>query len=454
MDIKKGDIIENIKVVDIGYKGDAIGKKDGFTFFINRGIPGDILKVKILKKKQNYAKAKLIEIHSESSSKVKPKCNYFYDCGGCQIQNIKYIEQLKLKKEKIKNDLIRIGKLNNIKINEVIKMKKPYNYRNKAQFKIEKENKKTKIGFYKKRTNNVVDIKECVIQNDLINKILLQLSKLIKKNKISVYDNKTGKGIIKELIIRVSEQTKNIMVILVTNGETLPYKNLIIKTLSSNDNIKSIIQNINYKNKEGLGDKNIKIYGDEYIIDILNDMKFKISPHSFYQINDKQTQKLYNKVLEFANLKGEEVIFDLYSGTGTIGLFLANKAKKIYGVEVVEEAISDANENAKLNNINNAIFINGKAENVIPKLYNRGVKADLVIVDPPRQGCDEKLLKTIVDMEVKKVIYVSCKPSTLARDLKYLSENGYSIKEVQPIDMFPHSIHIENCVKLEKIKEK
>ena len=451
MPVKKGDIVEKLKIVDIGDSGNGIGKLNEFTIFTDKGIIGDILKVEIIKKDKKFAKAKMIKVIQPSQKRVEPQCKYFEECGGCQIQDMDYEEQLKFKKDKVENALKRIGKLENIKVNDIIGMKNPYNYRNKVQFPIQKNGKEIKIGFYKKGTHNVVDVGKCLIQSDKGNEVLEKVRKIIKESNISIYDKQKHKGVLRHILIRNSEKGKEIMVVLVTNGNNLSHKKTFIRELSKIEEVKSIVQNINSKKGSAiLGSKNIVIYGKNKINDFIGNMKYEISPLSFFQVNDIQTEKLYNKVLEYAELTGEEIVFDLYCGIGTISLFLAKKAKKVYGVEIIDEAIEDAKKNAEKNNIDNAEFIVGKAETEIPKLYDERIKADVVVVDPPRSGCDQSLLKTIVKMNPKKIVYVSCKPSTLARDLKYLVELGYEVKKVQPVDMFPHSTHVECCVKLEK----
>jgi len=424
MSVKKGDVVEKLEIVDIGESGDGIGKLNEFTIFTDKGVPGDIIKVEIIKKEKNFARARMIEIVQPSQKRVEPKCKYFEECGGCQIQNINYEEQLRLKKDKVENALKRIGKLENIKVNDTIGMENPYNYRNKVQFPLQKDGKEMKIGFYKRGTHDVVDIDKCLIQSDMGNEVLEKLIKIIKENNISIYDKKNHSGVLRHILIRNSEKSKEIMVVLVTNGNNLSHKKVFISELSKIEEVKSIIQNVNSKRGSTiLGDKNIVIYGENKIKNYIKDMEFEISPLSFFQINDIQTEKLYNTVLEYAELTGEETVFDLYCGIGTISLFLAKKAKKVYGVEILEEAILDARKNSDNNDIKNIEFITGKSEIEIPKLYERGINADIVVVDPPRSGCDSKLLETIIKINPKKVIYVSCKPSTLARDLTRLSRS-------------------------------
>lgn len=448
MSVEKGDVVK-VKVVDFGSKGEGVCKYNDFTIFVRGVVPGDILETEIFLKKKNYAKGKIKNIIKKSEIRQEAPCEYFGVCGGCQIQNVDYLKQLEYKKDSVKNAIQRIGKIENALIHDTIGMEEPYNYRNKGQFPIQLNNNRAEIGFYKIGSHNVVDLNKCIIQEKISNDILNIVKKVINDNNISIYNERKHKGLLRHVVIRTAYETKDTMVILVTNGNELPFKNKFIDELSNIKEVKSIVQNINKKRGNRiLGFKNKTIYGDSFILDSIGNLKFEISPLSFFQVNPKQTKKLYNKALEYADLTGDEVVFDLYCGIGSISLFLAKKAKKVYGVEIIDDAIKDARKNAKNNNIDNTEFITGKAEEVIPKMYKDGIKADVVVLDPPRKGCDETLLNTIIDMKPEKIVYVSCKPSTLARDLKYLTNKGYKLIEVQPVDMFPHSTHVETVAKL------
>ncbi|SHK59698.1 23S rRNA (uracil(1939)-C(5))-methyltransferase RlmD [Paramaledivibacter caminithermalis] len=449
--VKEGKKYELI-IHDIGDGGEGIGEIEGFTIFIEGGIPKDKLLVEITKVKKNYALGKIIEVKELSPYRIKPICAIADKCGGCQIQHIDYARQLEIKKNKVISNIDRIGKLENVLIHDVLGMNEPYRYRNKAQFPIGMENGKSIIGFYKKRTHEIVNIVDCSIHHEINDKILMIFKRIIDENKISVYEEKSGKGLLRHILTRVSHTTGDLMVVIITNGKKLPFKEKIVNELIKNvPKVKSIVQNINIKKTNViLGRECITLYGHDKIVDYIGDLRFEISPLSFFQVNPFQTKVLYDKVLEYAELTGNETVFDIYCGIGTISLFLAQRAKKVYGIEVIEAAIKDAKRNAKLNNLDNTEFFVGKAEELVPKLYKQGLKADVVVVDPPRKGCDKVVLEMIAVMKPKRVIYVSCKPSTLARDLRILNELGYKTLEVQPVDMFPHTTHVECCVRIRR----
>ncbi|MDR0880385.1 MAG: 23S rRNA (uracil(1939)-C(5))-methyltransferase RlmD [Clostridioides sp.] len=453
-------LIENseyiVDIVDIGEGGVGVGKYDGFTVFVDGGLIGDKIKVKINKSKKKYAVGDIVEIIEKSPDRVQRICSdKLRECGGCQIQELDYNKQLELKKNEVKQAVERIGKIKDVKINDTLGMNCPYRYRNKAQFPIQKVDGKIRIGFYKKKSHDIIPTDKCVIQHELNDKIVRILNTYIKAYKISIYDEKTGRGSLRHLITKIGFSTKEVMVILVVNGRDLPNLKELNLVLKQNiPGFKTLVLNVNTKKTNViLGNENIVIYGNGIIKDKIEDLTFNISPQSFYQVNPAQTEVLYNKALEYADLDGTETVFDIYCGIGTISLFLAKSAKKVYGIEIVEEAIHDAKVNADNNNIKNVKFHAGKAEVVVPRLYSEGKIADIVVVDPPRKGCDEKVLNTIVSMEPKKVVYVSCNPSTLARDLGYLEEHGYKCIEIQPVDMFPHSTHVESVALITKINE-
>lgn len=439
-----------IEIQDIGDNGEGIGKVDGFTVFIEGGVPKDRVFVKITKAKKNYGTGKIVDYVEYSPYRTNPKCPITEECGGCQIQHIDYQSQLNMKKKKVEDAIKRIGKLDDVKIHGVIGMNDPFRYRNKAQFPIGNDNGNTIIGFYKKGTHDIIDTKSCKLQHKTNDLIVEFFKALIEEKNLSVYDEKNGKGLLRHIITRTSFGTGELMLVIVTNGRELPHEKEIVERITKKiPKVKSIVQNINKKRTNVvLGRENKILYRDDHIIDNIGELKFKISPQSFFQVNPLQTSILYEKALEYAGLSGNEIVFDIYCGIGTISLFLAKKAKKVYGIEVVEAAIKDAKENASLNNIDNAEFFTGKAEDIIPKMYKEGHKADVVVIDPPRKGCDEKVLQTIARMNPQKIVYVSCKPSTLARDLKILDELGYRTVEIQPVDMFPHTSHVECVVKI------
>lgn len=440
----------DLEIIDIGESGEGIGKIDGFTVFVDGGILEDKITVEVIKVKKNYAIGKIIEIQEKSPYRITPICPVAESCGGCQIQNIDYGKQLEIKKNKVESSIARIGKLEGVLVHDTLGMDTPFNYRNKAQFPIGKERGKSLIGFYKKGTHNIVDIDGCKIQHSINDKIIKIFKDFIEKNEISIYDGKSGKGILRHILTRVSYATEDLMIVIITNGTKLPFKEEIIKALTKEiPQVKSIVQNINNKKTNViLGHECKTLHGQDKIVDYIGDLRFEISPLSFFQVNSFQTKVLYDKALEYAGLSGNETVFDIYCGIGSISLFLAQKAKKVYGIELIDAAIKDAKKNVELNNIDNTEFFVGKAEEVVPKLYKKGLRADVVVVDPPRKGCERIVLETIAMMQPKRVIYVSCKPSTLARDLKILDELGYRTVEIQPVDMFPHTTHVETVTVL------
>ncbi|WP_434798105.1 23S rRNA (uracil(1939)-C(5))-methyltransferase RlmD [Terrisporobacter vanillatitrophus] len=442
-----------VEIVDIGQGGVGIGKFEGFTVFVDGGLVKDKVKVKITKSKKNYAVGEIVEILEPSPYRVERKCSKeLKECGGCQIQELDYKEQLNIKTNEVKQVISRIGKLDDVVIHNALGMEEPFRYRNKAQFPIQKVDGVPIIGFYKKKSHDIIPTDQCIIQHDVNDKIIKIIKTYIRAYKVSIYDEKTHTGVLRHLVTKVGFTTKEVMVVLVANGRKLPYLNELASVLKENiPGFKTLVVNVNReKTNVILGNENRVIYGDGKINDNIGDLVFEISPLSFFQVNPVQTEVLYNKALEYANLGENDTVFDIYCGIGTISLFLAQKAKKVYGIEIVEEAIKDAKINAKINNLENVEFYVGKAEEVVPKMYKQGKRANVVVVDPPRKGCDEKVLDTIVSMQPDRVVYVSCNPSTLARDLNYLDERGYKCLEVQPVDMFPHSVHVECVALIEK----
>lgn len=442
-----------VEIVDIGQGGVGIGKFEGFTVFVDGGLVKDKIKVKITKSKKNYAVGEIVEILETSPYRVERKCSKeLKACGGCQIQELDYKEQLNIKTNEVKQVISRIGKLDDVVIHDALGMEEPFRYRNKAQFPIQKVDGVPVIGFYKKKSHDIIPTDQCIIQHDVNDKIIKIIKTYIRAYKVSIYDEKTHTGVLRHLVTKVGFTTKEVMVVLVANGRKLPYLNELASVLKENiPGFKTLVVNVNReKTNVILGNENRIIYGDGKINDNIGDLVFEISPLSFFQVNPVQTEVLYNKALEYANLGENDTVFDIYCGIGTISLFLAQKAKKVYGIEIVEEAIKDAKRNAEINKLDNVEFYVGKAEEVVPKMYKQGKHANVVVVDPPRKGCDEKVLDTIISMQPDRVVYVSCNPSTLARDLNYLDERGYKCLEVQPVDMFPHSVHIENVALIVK----
>ena len=443
-----------VDIVDIGQGGVGIGKYEGFTVFVDGGLVQDKIKVKITKSKKNYAVGDIVEIIEKSPFRVERKCiESLRPCGGCQIQELDYQKQLDIKTNEVKQVIRRIGKLDDVVIHDTLGMEHPFRYRNKAQFPIQKKDNMPVIGFYKKKSHDLISTDECIIQHEVNDKIIKIIKTYIRAYNVSIYDEKTHKGLLRHLVTKVGFTTGEVMIVLVANGKKLPYLKELASVLKENiPGFKTLVVNVNtQKTNVILGKENIVAYGDGMIRDYIGELVFEISPLSFFQVNPLQTEVLYNKALEYANLGENDTVFDIYCGIGTISLFLAQKAKKVYGIEIVEDAIKDAKRNAKINNMDNVEFYVGKAEEVVPKMYKEGKRANVVVVDPPRKGCDEKVLDTIVSMEPDRVVYVSCNPSTLARDLAYLNERGYKCHEIQPVDMFPHSVHVENVAWLSRV---
>lgn len=450
--IQKNEHYE-IEIMDIGEGGEGIGKINDFTLFIPGVLIGDVIEVRILKVKKSYGYGKLVRIIKLSPFRQEVACELAEKCGGCQLQHMQYQAQLDWKQKKVENCLKRIGKLEDIVVEPTLGMTEPFRYRNKAQYPIRKENGKVQMGFFASRSHRLVPLSDCVIQHQDNAGIMKIVKDFLEDNSISIYDEQTHKGLVRHLVIRTGYHSNEIMVCLVINGKSLPHSELLVTALQTISNVTSIILNHHTeKSNVILGNQCTVIYGKETITDHIGSLKFNISPLAFFQVNPLQTEVLYKKALEYVGLTGEEIVWDAYCGIGTISLFLAQKAKKVYGVEIVPQAIENAKANAELNGISNVEFFTGKAEEIIPKCYEQGIVADTIVVDPPRKGCDEKLLQTLKEMAPSKIVYVSCDPATLARDLAYLTkEAGYQVDKVQPIDMFPSTTHIECCVSLKKL---
>ena len=463
--MNKNDIV-TVEITDIGVSGEGIGHVDGYTLFIKDAVIGDVVEAKVMKAKKNYGYARLMKVITPSEYRVEPKCAFARRCGGCQIQEMSYDRQLVFKDQKIRGNLERIGGFTKDQIDTVMQpvvgMEHPFGYRNKAQFPFGTDKEGNPItGFYAGRTHDIIANTDCALgveQNKEILEIILQY---MRENKIKSYDEKTGKGLIRHALIRYGFKTKEIMVCLVVNGKKLPKAERLIEKLIQIEGMTSITISPNTRRDNVImGDSYEILWGQGYITDYIGNVKYQISPLSFYQVNPVQTEKLYGLALEYADLKGDETVWDLYCGIGTISLFLAQKAKQVYGVEIVPQAIDDAKENAKINAIDNAEFFVGKAEEVLPEYYaeyerehnGETARADVIVVDPPRKGCDETLLETIVKMQPEKVVYVSCDSATLARDLKYLCANGYEIRMCRGVDQFPQSVHVETVVLLSQQK--
>ncbi len=441
-----------ITIIDMGEGGEGIGKIQDFTVFVSNVLLGDRVEICLTKVKKNYGFGKLVRLITPSPYRVTSGCEKELDCGGCQFQSLDYKKQLEWKRQKVENCLRRIGKLEDIEVEPTLGMENPYHYRNKAQYPIRLVDGKVEIGFFAAKSKCIVPVTDCTIQHPINAQIIEEVKVFLTKHKISIYDDKTHKGLVRHLMIKTGYKAQDIMVCLVINGKTMPHSKELVECLKKIPEIKSIVLNHHTdKTPVILGKACTVLYGSESITEQIGHLQFKVSPLAFFQVNPTQTEVLYQKALEYAQLSGNEVVWDAYCGIGSISLFLAQKAKKVYGVEIIPEAIENARENAKLNGLNNTEFYAGKAEEVIPNLYEEGIIADTIVVDPPRKGCDEKLLETLKAMAPKRIVYVSCDPATLARDLAYLAkEVGYKVEKVQPVDMFPHTAHIETVVKLSK----
>ncbi|SHN27341.1 23S rRNA (uracil(1939)-C(5))-methyltransferase RlmD [Gracilibacillus kekensis] len=451
--VKKNQTIE-VTFEDITHEGDGVGKINGYPLFVPYGLPGESAKVKVIKVKKNFGFGRLIETTNESEHRVDPPCNVYYKCGGCQLQHMSYDMQLNMKRNQVYNSLRKIGHIENIPVQPTIGMNDPWRYRNKVQIPVGSKNGELITGFYRKRSHDIIDdMERCIITDEVNDRMVDEVREIANRLGIEAYDEQNHRGILRHIMVRSGHVTKQTMIVLITRTEKVPQLNALIGELTETyPHIKSIVQNINNdRTNVILGKKTKVLWGDEYIYDEIGDIKFAISAKSFYQVNPTQTKKLYDKALEYADLSGNETVIDAYCGIGTISLFLAQKAKKVYGVEIVPEAISDAKENAKLNQIENAEFFVGQAEKVMPWWQAQGLMPDVIVVDPPRKGCDEALLHAMVEMKPKRIVYVSCNPSTLARDLRVLEDGGYETKEVQPVDMFPQTTHVE-CVALIELK--
>ena len=455
MDIKKNDKFV-ITIEDMSEDGAGIGKLDGYIWFVKDALIGDVIEASAMKMKKNYGFARLVKVLEPAPGRVEAKCPVARACGGCQMQELDYAEQLKFKENKVYNHLKRIGGMEEIPMEPIIGMEDPWRYRNKAQFPIGTGKDGQPIaGFYAGRTHSLIPVPEldCLLGCEENKDLLRVILDFMKEFKISAYDENLHKGLVRHALLRKGFSSNELMVCLVINGNKLPYaEQLVERLLKLPMNVASISLSVNKeKTNVIMGTEIINLYGPGYITDKIGNIEYRISPLSFYQVNPVQTERLYGTALEFADLSGGETVWDLYCGIGTISSFLAQKAEKVYGVEIIPEAIDDARANAERNGIKNVEFFVGKAEEVLPEQYEKNqVYADVIVVDPPRKGCDSVCLDTILKMAPKKVVYVSCDSSTLARDIKYLCENGYEVKRVRPVDMFPMSGHVETVARLDR----
>ncbi|WP_042357531.1 23S rRNA (uracil(1939)-C(5))-methyltransferase RlmD [Bacillus rubiinfantis] len=452
--VNKNDYID-VVFVDLTHDGSGVAKVDGYPLFVAGGLPGEKAKVKVIKPGKSYGVGKLIELYEKSPYRVDIPVEEKHKYGGCQLEHLSYEGQLCYKENQVRQVLSRIGKLENVIVHPIIGMDDPWHYRNKAQVPVGEKNGKLTAGFFKPRTHEIVDTDESMIQLPEVNEAIQAVKGICNELRIPAYQEESHQGVLRHIMARYGKQTGELMVVIITRTAEIPHKDkLIEKIIAKLPKVKSIIHNVNTKQTNViLGEKTTVLWGSEVIYDFIGDVKFAISALSFYQVNPIQTKVLYDKALEYANLSGEESVIDAYCGIGTISLFLAQKAKQVFGVEVVPEAIEDARRNAALNGITNVEFAVGEAETVIPNWYQQGNVADVLVVDPPRKGCGEALLQTIIAMQPKKVVYVSCNPATLARDLRILEDGGYKALEVQPVDMFPSTSHVECVVLMSRVEK-
>ena len=466
MNLTKNQIVE-LTIEDIGSEGEGIGflqengqhAERGMAIFVKDTVPGDVAKIRIVKAKKNYAYGGLEEIVKPSPDRVVPPCPVARQCGGCQIQAMDYARQLAFKERKVINNLVRIGGFDEQRIRDmmepIVGMENPYHYRNKAQFPVGCDREGNPVaGFYAGRTHSIIPHTDCLLgipQNCEIMDVILTY---MRANKVPAYQEESGRGLIRHVLIRAGFRTGQIMVCIVINGDRLPNEDKLVESLSALPNMTSVSVNINKENTNVIMGRKVRVlWGKEYIEDYIGEVKFRISPLSFYQVNPVQTEKLYRLALEYAGLTGRETVWDLYCGIGTISLFLAQRAAHVYGVEIVPEAIRDARENAAVNGLTNADFYVGKAEEVLPEQFEKnGIRADVIVVDPPRKGCDELCLNTMLKMQPERIVYVSCDSATLARDLKILCGGGYTLERVRAVDQFGHTVHVETVVLLSQRK--
>lgn len=442
-----------IEITAVSSDGNGVGHIDGYAVFVPQTVRGDFVTAEIVKVKSRYANGTLKNIITPSPKRSIPPCGIYEKCGGCQLMHMDYEEQLFEKENIVKNSLMRIGGFSGFEFENICPMEKPERYRNKMVFPVgEDKNGNPVCGFYAPKSHDVIPAEDCMTGCSENKEIIQAVMKYMKENGVCAYNEKSGKGSIRGIFTRKSFATGEIMVVIVTSGDQLIKSDRLVEGLSAVKGVSSVILNVNKKRTNlALGDKNIVLYGTDTITDTICGIEFKISPHSFFQINPVMTEKLYSKVMEYADLSGNESVMDIYCGIGTISLCAAKSAKEVVGIEIVEQAIEDAKVNAEINGIKNVRFFADCAENIVPQLVKNDEKPDVVILDPPRKGSDEKTLSAIAKAQPSKIVYVSCNPATLARDLKFLAQNGYELKKAQPFDMFPHTMHVESVVLMSRV---
>lgn len=449
--VKKNDRL-TVYIEDLTHDGNGVAKVDGYPLFIQGALPEEKVQIHVLKTLKNYGFAKMLEIIEPSTDRMEAPCEYFKQCGGCQLQHLSYEGQLKWKENMVRNVMKRIGKID-APVLSVKGMDDPWHYRNKSQIPFGENEFGPVAGFYQAKSHQIVDMERCLIQTEEADAMMADLKGALIGLGIRPYNEETHQGSLRHVVVRKARATGEVMAVLITRTRKFPQAEAAVEKIRELiPHVTSIVQNINSEKTNVIfGDETITLWGKDAIEDTIGDVRFEISARSFYQVNPEQTEVLYKQALEYADLQGDETVIDAYCGIGTISLFLAQKAKQVLGVEIVPQAIEDAKRNAQINGFTNTYFEAGPAEEVIPRWYNEGKTADVLVVDPPRKGCDEALLETILAQRPKRVVYVSCNPATLARDLRILEDGGYKTQEVQPVDMFPHTTHCEAVAWLELI---
>lgn len=449
--INKNDVIKG-KVIDLTHEGHGVIKLDRYPIFVPNVLIDEEVEFKVIKVKKNFAIGKLIKVLKQSEQRVIPPCIYYEKCGGCQLQHMSYESQLKMKKQQVVNLFHKKAKLEETVIHDTIGMDYPWRYRNKSQLPVGKDkNNKTIMGYYRQRSHDIIDMDSCLIQDEKQQELMNDIKQWLNELNVSIYNEKNKKGLLRHVVIRTSRYTNEVMIIFVTNGSKFKEAETLVHRLTElYPNITSIKQNINNSHSNVImGKQSMTLYGKDKITDQLSETIFEISDQSFYQINSVQTEKLYQKAIDYAQLSGNEIVLDTYCGIGTIGLYMASVAKHVYGVEIVPSAIQDAKQNALINHFDNTTFECGKAEEVIIEWKQKGIEPDVIMVDPPRKGCDQVFIETLLELAPKRIIYISCNPSTQQRDAQLLA-NLYYLKEITPVDMFPHTTHIETVALFER----